>query len=71
MFIVICFRSVSEGCLEALVGGHEARADQDIFIESSELIVSKKPEASMLMVAVPPVRSNMSIDALSSARNSV
>lgn len=34
MFIVICFRSVSEGCLEALVGGHGARVDQDIFIET-------------------------------------
>lgn len=71
MFIVVCFRSVSEGCLEAFVGGNEARADQDIFIESSELIVSNKPEASMLMVAIPPVRNNMLIDALSSAGNSV
>lgn len=52
MFIVICFRSVSEGCLEALVGGHEA-------------------VANMLMVAVPPVRNNLSIDALSSAKFSM
>lgn len=40
-------------------------------LESSELIVSNKPVANMLMVAVPPVRNNMSIDALSSAKFSM
>lgn len=65
----MCQRDASR--LLSGVTGLEQMKTSSLKLESSELIVSNKPVANMLMVAVPPVRNNLSIDALSSAKFSM